>query len=148
MTPLLLPALPLVAALLLLASTPVLAQPRQFNCVGAEQLEDDVFEIPFPARSARPGEAARTPVAAAAALARAEPERNLCVLGHARREGGQATSTQLAAQRAREVAELLSVEHGIERDRIRAEARNPGFSNRTPNREARSVTIVVLPVLR
>ncbi|WP_419900014.1 OmpA family protein [Roseomonas sp. USHLN139] len=121
------------------------AQPRPFNCIGAERLEDDVFEIPFAPRSARPSEAARTPVAAAAALAKANPARNLCVLGHAVREGGQATSTQLAARRAREVSELLSVGQGIERDRIRAEARNPGFSSRTPNREARSVTIVVLP---
>ncbi|WP_165694243.1 OmpA family protein, partial [Teichococcus deserti] len=121
------------------------AQPRPFNCIGAERLEDDVFEIPFAPRSARPSEAARTPVAAAAALARANPARNLCVLGHAVREGGQATSTQLAARRAREVSELLSVGQGIERGRIRAEARNPGFSSRTPNREARSVTIVVLP---
>ncbi|MFC7607441.1 hypothetical protein [Teichococcus aestuarii] len=43
------------------------------------------------------------------------------------------------------MAEMLSVGHGVERDRIRAEARNPGFSQRTANREARSVTIVVLP---
>lgn len=141
MTPLLLPALLLALA----ASSVALAQPREFNCVGAEKLEDDVFEVPFAPRSARPGEAARTPVAAAAALARENPARNLCVLGHAVREGGQATSTQLAAQRAREVSEMLSVEHGVERDRIRAEARNPGFATRTPNREARSVTIVVLP---
>ncbi|WP_176559875.1 OmpA family protein [Teichococcus rhizosphaerae] len=134
-----------LAALALPLSAP-LAQPRAaFNCVGAEKLEDDVFEVPFAPRSARPREAARTPVAAAAALAREAPERNICVLGHASREGGQATSTQLAARRAREVAEMLSVGHGIERDRIRAEARNPGFSQRTANREARSVTIVVLP---
>lgn len=123
------------------------AQPRQFNCIGAERLEDDVFEVRFAQGSARPNDAARTPVAAAAALAKAEPGRNICVLGHAVREGGQTTSTQLAARRAREVAELLSVGQGIERDRIRAEARNPGFASRTPNREARSVTIVVLPSL-
>jgi len=135
----------LLAALLLGLALPAQAQPRAFNCVGAERLEDDVFEVPFTPRSARPGAAARTPVAAAAALAKEAPERNICVLGHAAREGGQSTSTQLAARRAREVSEMLSVEHGIERDRIRAEARNPGFSTRTENREARSVTIVVLP---
>ncbi len=132
-------------ALPLLAAATAHAQPREFKCIGAERLEDDVFEVPFPARSARPSEAARTPVAAAAAVAAADPSRNICVLGHAVREGGQATSTQLAARRAREVAEMLAVAHGIERDRIRAEARNPGFSRRTENREARSVTIVVLP---
>lgn len=139
-----LPAL-LTGLLLLGFVLPAMAQPREFNCVGAERLEDDVFEVPFTPRSARPGEAARTPVAAAAALAKEAPERNICVLGHAVREGGQTTSTQLAARRAREVAEMLSVEHGIARDRIRAEARNPGFSRRTANREARSVVIVVLP---
>lgn len=149
----LLPALPTLLALTALAiplssllAGAAVAQPRAaFNCVGAEKLEDDVFEVPFAARSARPREAARTPVAAAAAIAKAEPERNICVLGHANREGGQSTSTELAARRAREVAEMLSVGQGVERDRIRAEARNPGFSQRTANREARSVTIVVLP---
>lgn len=135
-----------IASLPLLAAT-AQAQPRDFKCIGAERLEDDVFEVPFPARSARPAAAARTPVAAAAELAKAEPERNICVLGFATREGGQSSATQLAARRAREVAEMLSVSHGIPRDRIRAEARNPGFSRSTENREARSVTIVVLPDL-
>jgi outer membrane protein OmpA-like peptidoglycan-associated protein len=135
-----------IASLPLLAAT-AQAQPRDFKCIGAERLEDDVFEVPFPARSARPAAAARTPVAAAAALAKAEPDRNICVLGFAGREGGQSSATQLAARRAREVAEMLSVTHGIPRDRIRAEARNPGFSRSTENREARSVTIVVLPDL-
>jgi hypothetical protein len=135
-------ALPLLTGL---AATTAQAQPRDFKCIGAERLEDDVFEVAFPARSARPSTAARTPVAAAAALAAADPSRNICVLGHATREGSQATTTELAARRAREVAEMLAVGHQIERDRIRAEARNPGFSRRTENREARSVTIVVLP---
>jgi len=135
----------LALALPLLAAATAHAQPRDFKCIGAERLEDDVFEVPFPAGSARPPAAARTPVAAAAALAAADPSRNICVLGHSTREGGQSSTTQLAARRAREVSELLAVGHGIERDRIRAEARNPGFSRRTENREARSVTIVVLP---
>jgi hypothetical protein len=134
-------ALPLLTGLTATAQ----AQPRDFKCIGAERLEDDVFEVPFAARSARPATAARTPVAAAAALAAADPSRNICVLGHATREGSQATTTELAARRAREVAEMLAVGQGIERDRIRAEARNPGFSRSTENREARSVTIVVLP---
>jgi len=137
----LLVALPLLTGLAATAQ----AQPRDFKCIGAERLEDDVFEVPFPAHSARPSTAARTPVAAAAALAAADPTRNICVLGHATREGGQATTTELAARRAREVSEMLAVGHRIARDRIRAEARNPGFSRRTENREARSVTIVVLP---
>jgi hypothetical protein len=142
----LLAALPLLAFLAPVFTTVAAqAQPRDFKCIGAERLEDDVFEVPFPAHSARPNTAARTPVAAAAALATADPSRNICVLGHATREGGQSTTTELAARRAREVAELLSVGHRIDRDRIRAEARNPGFSRRTENREARSVTIVVLP---
>jgi outer membrane protein OmpA-like peptidoglycan-associated protein len=140
---LLAPALLTLTAML--AASPASAQRRDFNCVGAEKLEDDVFEIGFAQSSARPGASSRSPVAAAAELAKAQPNRNLCVLGHATREGGQATATRLAARRAREVAELLSVQYGIERDRIRAEARNPGFSNRTANREARSVTIVVMP---
>jgi hypothetical protein len=137
----LLVALPLLTGLAATAQ----AQPRDFKCIGAERLEDDVFEVAFPAHSARPSTAARTPVAAAAALAVADPTRNICVLGHATREGGQATTTELAARRAREVAEMLAVGQRIDRDRIRAEARNPGFSRRTENREARSVTIVVLP---
>ncbi len=130
---------------LLLAAGPAAAQTRPFNCVGAERLEDDVFDLTFRPGSDRLGEAARSPLAAAAELAKAEPGRLLCVLGHAVREGGQSTSTQLAARRARAVAEALSTQYGIERDRIRAEARNPGFSTRTANRETRSVTIVVLP---
>ncbi|MFC3124862.1 OmpA family protein [Pseudoroseomonas globiformis] len=135
-----------LAALMCLGlAAEAVAQPRAFNCIGAEKLEDDVFEVSFPSRSAQPAPGARTPVAAAAALAKEDLARNICVLGHAVREGGQATSTELAARRAREVAEMLSVEHGVERDRIRAEARNPGFSRSTENREARSVTIVVLP---
>jgi outer membrane protein OmpA-like peptidoglycan-associated protein len=136
---------PLALLLLLLPALPAAAQLRPFNCVGADLLEDDVFEVPFRAGRERLEEAARTPLSAAAELARAAPERNLCVLGHASREGGQTTSTQLAARRARAVADALSVQYGIERDRIRAEARNPGFSPRTAVRPGRNVSIVVLP---
>jgi hypothetical protein len=48
------PAALLASAALLLVPGAAGAQPRPFSCVGAEQLEDDVFEIPF----ARAGEAA------------------------------------------------------------------------------------------
>jgi hypothetical protein len=69
-------------ALLLLPGAAA-AQVRPFNCVGAEQLEGDVFAIPFARRAATPGESARGNLEAAAELAKREPERNLCVLGHA-----------------------------------------------------------------
>lgn len=137
----------LILALALLAAVPAMAQVRAFSCIGAERLEDDVFEVPFRTGRAEPvAEALRTPMAAVAALARQDPARNICVLGHARQEGGQATSTQLAARRARAVALALSAEGGIERDRIRAEARNPGFSRSAAAAQSRrAVTIVVLP---
>jgi outer membrane protein OmpA-like peptidoglycan-associated protein len=122
-----------------------LAQPRTFSCVGAEQLEDDVFAVPFAQGSTRLGDAGRSAVAAAAALARAEPERNICVLGHADRTAGAATSTQTAAQRARTVAAALSAQERIERDRIRAEARVGAYSGRQREPLARAVTIVFMP---
>jgi outer membrane protein OmpA-like peptidoglycan-associated protein len=140
------PALPALLVLALaLAALPAAAQPRAFSCVGAELLDDDVFDVPFHRGSDRPGPAAASPIAAAADRARAAPGRNLCVLGHADREGGAEASTRLAARRARAVAEALSVRHGIERDRIRAEARSPRFTTRTPNRPGRNVTIVLMP---
>ena len=103
---------PLPAALLLLlAAVPAVAQPARpqpgFNCIGAEELEDDVFEIPFTAGRDRLTDAARANLAAAAALLKREPDRNACILGHARREGGQQTSVQLAARRARAVRQAL-----------------------------------------
>lgn len=141
--------LPVAAAALISAlvlSPPVAAQPRPFDCVGAERLEDDVFAIPFARNAAAPGEAARANLAAVAALARTAPERNLCVLGHAGpQEGGAQTGLQLAARRAGAVAEALA-KLGIERDRIRAEARRAAFSRggvAVP--QERSVTVVVLP---
>lgn len=137
----------LAAALLAPALTaPASAQPRPFNCVGAEQLEDDVFAIPFDRNAAAPGEAARANLEAVAALARAAPERSLCVLGHAgMQEGGARTGLQLAARRAGAVAEALA-RLGVERDRIRAEARRTAFA-RSPVAvpQERSVTVVVLP---
>lgn len=127
------------------AALPAGAQPRGFSCVGAEQLDDDVFDVPFAPGSDRLGAAAASPIAAAAERAAADPARNICVLGHADREGGAQTATRLAARRAAAVAEALAVRHGIERDRIRAEARSPRFATGTPNRPGRNVSIVLLP---
>ena len=94
-----------------LLTRPAAAQPVRppppFGCVGAEALEDDVFEIPFPAGRDRMTEAARANLNAAIALLKAEPDRNACILGHAHREGGQQKSVQLAASRARTVREAL-----------------------------------------
>lgn len=131
---------------LMLTAAPALAQPRAFNCVGAEQLEDDVFVVPFGRGSAAVTDQARTPLAAAAELAKANPERNLCVLGHSGQEGGAVTNTRLAAQRAGAVAQALAA-RGVERDRVRAEARSAQFSPRVRAElpPARMVTIVVLP---
>jgi outer membrane protein OmpA-like peptidoglycan-associated protein len=136
---------PLLAVLMLLL-LPVAAgaQPRPFSCVGAEALEDDVYAVPFARGSDRLRDAARGAIEAAAALAKEDPERNICVLGHADRGQGAQTSTQLAARRARAVAQALSGQ-GVERDRIRAEARVGAFSGREQEPGARAVTIVVMP---
>jgi outer membrane protein OmpA-like peptidoglycan-associated protein len=134
-------------ALALLWPGLALGQPREFNCVGAEALEDDVFAVPFARGSDRLREEARSGMDAAAALAKAEPGRSLCVLGHADRSQGAESSTQLAARRARAVAQALS-ERGVKRDRIRAEARVAAYSGRVQEPGARAVTIVVLPAPR
>lgn len=140
---------PAAASLLMLAlllpPSPAVAQPRPFNCVGAGDLEDDVFAVPFAPRSAEPGEAARGNLEAAAELAKREPERNLCVLGHAGpQEGGATTGAQLAARRAGAVAEALA-KLGVERDRVRAEAQRAAFARGGTVPADRSVTVVVLP---
>ncbi|RVT99606.1 hypothetical protein EOD42_05875 [Rhodovarius crocodyli] len=135
----------LALPLLLLAATPVAAQPRDFNCVGAEQLDDDTYAVTFPSRADRLGEEARSAIAAAVELAKREERRNICVLGHAlATEGGAQTGQRLAARRARAVADALS-SAGIERDRVRAEARVAGFTRSTAARRARGATIIILP---
>jgi outer membrane protein OmpA-like peptidoglycan-associated protein len=131
--------------LLVLLPVAATAQLRPFSCVGAEELEDDVFAVPFARGSDQLRDAARSALDAAAALAKEDPERNICVLGHADRGQGAQTSTQLAARRARAVAEGLSA-RSVERDRIRAEARVGAFSGRAQEPGARAVTIVVMPV--
>jgi outer membrane protein OmpA-like peptidoglycan-associated protein len=133
-------------SLAMLLPAPVSAQPRQFTCVGAERLEDEVFAIPFARGAATTAETARGNLDAAAALAKQHPGRNICVLGHAgAQEGGAQAGLELAARRARAVADALS-RRGVERDRIRAEARRTAFA-RSPVAvpQARSVTVVVLP---
>ena len=137
----------LLAALLAVGAAPAQAQPRPFSCVGAEDLEDDVFAVPFAPGSQALREAGRSGIAAAAALAETARDRNICILGHADRRQGASTSVQLAAQRARAVALALS-QQGIERDRIRAEARVGAYSGREAEPAARAVTIVVLPAAR
>lgn len=140
------PPAALLPALLLLLPGLALAQPRPFNCVGAERLEDDVFAIPFASRATEPGEAARGNLEAAAALATREPERNLCVFGHAgAQEGGATTGAQLAARRAGAVAEALA-RLGVERDRVRAEAHRAAFARGGTVPAERSVTVIVLPL--
>lgn len=132
----------------LLAATPALAQQQQrsFDCIGAEQLEDDVFTIPFARGNATLTEAARSLLAAAVETANGDPPRNLCVLGLTGQEGGATTTIRLAAQRAGAVARALE-QRGIAADRVRAEARSANFSRaaREGVPAARAVSIVVLP---
>ena len=137
----------LAPAILALASAQGAAQAprRDFSCVGAERLEDDVFAIPFHSGNAQVTDAARSGLAAAARLIKAEPDRDVCVLGHSDREGGQTSNVRLAASRARAVAEALTAQYGIPAARLRTEARVAGFSRSTENRNQRNVTIVVLP---
>ena len=133
------------ALALILLAAPAWAQVRDFNCVGAARLDEDTFAITFQARADRVGPDARSPLRAAAELAQAAPARNICVLGHALgSEGGATTGARLAARRAAAVA-LELARLGIERDRIRAEARVAGFTRSTAARPSRGATIVILP---
>lgn len=110
------------ALALLLLALPAQAQIRDFSCVGAEQLDGTI--LPFPRGRDRADTAA---LAEIVTRAKAEDALNLCVLGFAgANEGGAETSSRLAARRARFVAAELA-RGGIERDRIRAEARTRGF---------------------
>ena len=129
-----------------LVAVPAIAQPRGFSCVGAERLEDNVFSIAFPRGGAKIPEAARSPLAAAIEAALAEPDRNICILGHAGQEGGATTSIQLAAQRARAVTNAMAAQ-GVGAERLRAEARSAQFSPtvRAAEPPSRTVTIVLMP---
>jgi outer membrane protein OmpA-like peptidoglycan-associated protein len=136
----------LLALGMALTALPALAQSGGFSCVGAEKLEADVFSIAFPRGSAQIPEAARSPLAAAIEAALAEPDRNICILGHAGQEGGATTSIQLAAQRARAVTNAMAAQ-GVGAERLRAEARSAQFSPtvRAAEPPSRTVTIILLP---
>lgn len=131
---------------IVLVALPSIAQPRSFSCVAAERLEDNVFSIAFPRGGAKIPEAARSPLAAAIEAALAEPDRNICILGHAGQEGGATTSIQLAAQRARAVTNAMAAQ-GVGAERLRAEARSAQFSPtvRAAEPPSRTVTIVLMP---
>ncbi len=135
-----------LALLCLLGAGPAWGQSPSFSCFGAERLEEDVFSIVFTRGSAKIPEAARSPLAAAIEAALAEPERHICILGHAGQEGGATTSITLAAQRARAVSAALA-SHGVGGERLRAEARSAQFSPRARALEppSRTVTIVLMP---
>lgn len=131
----------------LLAGAPAEAQVREFSCVGAERLTDDVAVITFARNADRVGPDAAGVLQPLAELARSAPERNFCVLGFATAgEGGAQTAARLAARRARAVGLELS-KMGVERDRIRAEARTRGFATTAAGVDRRpGARIVLLPV--
>ncbi|MFL1462116.1 hypothetical protein ACI6QG_07930 [Roseococcus sp. DSY-14] len=138
---------PALLLLPLLLAAPAQAQVRDFSCVGAEQLEGVVLE--FPQGRDRAGLDALAPLVE---RAKAEQALNLCVLGFAGAgEGGAETASRLAARRARFVAQELA-KQGVERDRIRAEARTRGFLDPARRggeggvRRAPGVRVVLMPV--
>jgi outer membrane protein OmpA-like peptidoglycan-associated protein len=138
-------ALLLLAAL---AAAPARAQLREFSCVGAERLEGDAVVIGFPRGGDRPRAEDLPLLEPLAEAARAAPARNLCVLGFAAEgEGGGATSaSRLAARRARAVA-LELAKLGVERDRVRAEARTRGFASGGVDRRP-GARVILLPAER
>ncbi len=116
-----------------------------FDCIGAEQIEDDAFAIPFARAAATLAPAAEAPLEALLTRARAEPTRQLCILGHAGpQEGGATANTRLAARRAAAVAEELG-KRGLPRERLRAEVRVAAFARAAAISAGRSVTVVLLP---
>ncbi|WP_165585675.1 OmpA family protein [Roseococcus sp. SYP-B2431] len=135
-------ALPLV-----LAALPAEAQVREFSCVGVERLSEDVATVTFARNADRVGREAAGVLQPLAELARATQERNFCVLGYASAgEGGAQTAARLAARRARAVGLELS-KMGVERDRIRAEARTRGFATASAGVDRRpGARIVLLPL--
>jgi outer membrane protein OmpA-like peptidoglycan-associated protein len=138
-------ALPFVAPWVL-AGQPAEAQVREFSCVGVERLQDDVAAITFARNADRVAPDAIGVLTPLAELARAAPERNFCVLGYAStQEGGARTGARLASRRARAVGLELS-KLGVERDRIRAEARTHGFATASTGVDRRAgARIVLLP---
>jgi len=134
----------LILGLLLLGTAPASAQPRDFNCVGVEALEGDTVTLRFTHNAdALPGDA-RATLAPLADTAKAELDRNVCVLGYAAAdEGGAQTAAHLAARRARAVAAELA-RLGVERNRIRAETRTRGFTRGRVDQRA-GVRIILMP---
>jgi outer membrane protein OmpA-like peptidoglycan-associated protein len=121
-------------AIFLLLSTPALAQLRDFSCVGAEQLQDGAVSVEFARGADRLSPEASASLTPLVAEAKQMLDRNICVLGFAASpEGGAQTASRLAARRARAVALQLS-QLGVERDRIRAEARTRGFATERDRR--------------
>lgn len=136
-----------VALLLIAAALPAHAQVREFSCVGAEQLGEDVAVIAFARGGDRPRAEDVPLLEPIAEAARAAPERNICVLGFAAGgEGGAQTASRLAARRARAVA-LELAKLGVERDRVRAEARTRGFASGGVDRRP-GARVILLPVER
>ncbi|MDB5414141.1 MAG: hypothetical protein JWR10_2476 [Rubritepida sp.] len=137
--------LPLLLASLPVTSSPAWAQPRPFNCIGAERLREDVAVVTFARGADRVAPEAVAVMQPLAVLAREAPARNFCVLGFASsNEGGAQSGSRLAARRARAVG-LELAKMGIERDRVRAEARIRGFASTGVDRRA-GARIVLLPV--
>lgn len=133
----------LALALLLLAA-PAHAQPREFNCVGAEALEGEQASLRFARNADRLPDNAAAALTPLAEMAREEHARNICVLGYAAAdEGGAQTASRLAVRRARAVAAELS-RLGVERDRIRAETRTRGFSRNGADPQA-GVRVILMP---
>ena len=128
-----------------LAQTTAPASAAGFDCIGAEQLEDDAFAIPFARGAATLPAAADGPLEALLNRARAEPTRPLCILGHAgRQEGGATANSRLAARRAAAVADAL-VKRGLPRERLRGEVRVTAFARAAAIPAERSVVVVLLP---
>ena len=132
------------ALLLSTASLPAMAQLRDFSCVGADRLETDSIAVEFARGADRLTPETITALGPLAETAREALARNFCVFGFAASpEGGAQTASRLAARRARAVALQLS-QMGIERDRVRAEARTRGFATTGTDRRA-GARIILLP---
>ncbi|WP_424810505.1 OmpA family protein [Roseococcus sp. YIM B11640] len=129
---------------LLLSALPVAAQVREFSCVGAERLTDDAAVITFARGRDKVQDDAAGVLRPLAELAVAQPSRNVCILGYASgSEGGAESGSRLAARRARAVG-LELARLGVERDRVRAEARTRGFASGGVDRRP-GARVVLLP---
>jgi outer membrane protein OmpA-like peptidoglycan-associated protein len=134
--------------ILLLMASPATAQLRDFSCVGTERLDQYAIAVSFARGADRLAPEAIASLTPLAEEAKQMLDRNICVLGFAASpEGGAQTASRLAARRARAVAQQLS-EMGVERDRIRAEARTRGFATEREQQgvdRRASARIILLP---